>query len=219
MQLNFTKVETGQSLNFAKDFGDKIEGVVSFNLNWGTDNGQAVDLDSILVMERRTKVAIPSEPKLGFWGKTAKFFGLSSAPEEIAPQRSLTEVIYFGNRRTKGVVHHGDDRTGAFSEGEFIEIDLNQLDPSINVLTFSVLSFSGHSFGKLPFAEMKVFTGKPNQPKKGLVHHSLKEFKNSTMTVVLAQMKKIDNEWIMTAHAIESQSKSVDASPRLARAL
>lgn len=226
MQLDFNKVTTGQSLNFSKDFGDKITGKVSFNLNWGMIGGRPVDLDSIVVMESRGGIQSIQQriPKpLTFWQKVARALGFKiNQTYDILSSGSTdtsTKTVYFGNLTEQGVYHHGDDRTGAWSEGEFIEIDLDNLDPNVDTLTFTVLSFSGHDFYSLPFAEMKVFTGSPNRPVKGLVHHNLTQFKRGTRTVVLAQMKKVNGEWIITAMNKQVSDGSVSASTRLAKSI
>jgi tellurium resistance protein TerZ len=189
-------------------------------------NSRPVDLDSILVMESRGGAVTPNQrvPRpLTFWQKVARFFGLSINQTydiiSTGHTDTSTKTVYFGNLTEQGVYHHGDDRTGAWSSGEFIEIDLDKLDPNVDTLTFTVLSFSGHDFHSLPFAEMKVFTGSPSRPVKGLVHHNLTDFKRGTRTVVLAQMKKVNGEWIITAKNEQSRDGSVSASTVLAKTI
>ena len=213
--LDFSKMEVGQKLNFAKDFGTPVEGKVSFNLNWGKIGNQSVDLDSILVMESRNG-AKPFRVKrpLTMWQRVCKFFGMliNDTYDVITDgHRARTETVYFGNLHAQGVIHHGDDRTGAWAKGEFIEIDLDKLHPSIDTLTLSVLSFSGHDFSKLPFAEIKVFTGTPTSPKRGLVSHSLKNFSFGTRSVFLAQLTRdSEGNWTIEAKAVQDSTSSVD---------
>lgn len=211
MSLDFRKVETGTTLNFAKDFGSAVSGTVTFNLNWGMLNGQAVDLDAFLVMEHRgpSVTAIPKKKSL--WTRIKEFFGLKiNNSIDLARTPFLTKTIYFGKKYTTGVFHHGDDLTGADADGEFIEVNLNNIHPAVDTLTFSVLSFSGHSFGSLPFADIRVFEGEPSKPKRGLVEHKLTKFKSSTKTVVLAQLKRnAEGEWNITALDNEYRSNSV----------
>ena len=182
-----------------------MTGKVSFNVNWGKINGHSVDLDSILVMECRNGIQPANRvPRpLTFWQRVGRAIGLriNETYDMISDTNTRGDTIYFGNLRSKGVLHHGDDRTGAWAKGEFIEIDLDHLNPNVDTLTFTVLSFSGHSFSQLPFAEMKVCTGSPNRPVKGLVHHELTKFKPGTRTVVLAQMKKVNGEFCFVWHS------------------
>lgn len=214
-KLDFNKMEVGQSLNFSKDFGTPVEGKVTFNLNWGKIGSQSVDLDSILVMESRNGVQ-PQRVKrpLTFWQKVGKFLGLSinETYDILASINTLgAETVYFGNLRAQGVIHHGDDLTGASAEGEFIEIDLDKLHPGIDTLTLSVLSFSGHNFNKLPFADIKVFTGTPTSPKRGLVSHGLTSFSHGTRTVFLAQLKRdSEGKWNIEAKNIQESTSSID---------
>lgn len=225
-QLNFQKIQTGQTLNFSKDFGAKIDGIISFNLNWGQINGMAVDLDAFLVMEHRghpqqVQQAQQEFPKAkSFWERMKDIITCGEEePRSVSGLTNQSNTIYFGNKVAKGVIHHGDDRTGAWSKGEFIEIDLNKIPEHIDTLTFSVLSFSGHSFGSLPFASIKVFTGKPNQPQRGLVEHELTRFNSSTMTVVIARMMKINGEWTIEARSDENRCRSTSDVTRFCKGI
>lgn len=211
--MNFNKVTTGTSLNFSKDFGSAIKGTVSFNLNWGMINNRPVDLDAFLVMESRG-VTTQSEPikKESIGSKLKNFLGLkiNETINMVGSNNSKANTIYFGNKRTVGVLHHGDDLTGANAKGEFIEVDLSKLPVEIDTLTFAVLSYSGHNFSELPFAVIKLHEGSPVNPIRGLVEHELTKFNKSTKTLVLAQLRKNNlGEWIVTALDKESNNSSV----------
>lgn len=201
--MNFEKVTPGQTLNFAKDFGTSISGVLSFNLNWGQINGAAVDLDAILVTKSSGK-PVEAVKKAGFM---SKLFG---GKDEVSTQAGIDKTYYFGNKTGAGVKHQGDDRTGAEDKGEYIEVDLSKLPPHVDELVFSVISFSNHNFSDLPFASIEVFTGSPGKPGRGLVSMELTEFKRSTKAVVLAKVKRnTAGEWEVTGLNVEGTEGSV----------
>ena len=212
--FNFTKVETNQTFNFSKEYG-VTGGIVSFNLNWPEHRGQAVDLDAFLVMENRdgTTETIPGK-KYGWFSKT--FLGKVDTPDTHRQVGGFKDTIYFRKLHGRGVIHHGDDTTGAWADGEFIEVDLDNIPPYVNTLTFAVLSFSGHKFSDLDYASIKVFTGKPNAPQRALMEHCLKSFSRSTQTVVLAQMKKNSaGEWELTTLNDQSPNTRVEGVSQL----
>lgn len=214
MALDFKKVDTGTTLNFTKDFGEIVSGKVTFNLNWGKINGRSVDLDAFLVMEARDRTpkqpqVVPVEPSTVDRLKSMFGMKLTKTIDLVASSDFNTKTVYYGNLQERGVVHHGDDLTGAWAKGEYIEVDLDKLNPNIDTLTFSVLSFSGHRFCDLPFASIQVFRGTPKQQILGLIEHELTQFKPDTKTVVMAQLKRNTQfEWELTALKQESSSKS-----------
>lgn len=221
MSLNFTKVETNQTLNFAKDFGEAVTGVISGNLNWGKINGRSVDLDSILVMKSSGQpvAAQTTVKKAGF---ISKLFGgkdeVVTTPASNGGRPGIKDTIYFGNLKGQGVKHHGDDLTGAWAKGEYIEVDLNALPSDVDELVFSVISFSGHNFADLPFASFELFTGTPNRQGRGLISYELTEFSRGVKACVMAQVKKnAQGEWEVTAKKIEGHSGSVNAAKELSK--
>lgn len=223
--LNFSKVTVGQTLNFAKDFGEAVSGILSFNLNWGQINGRSVDLDAILVTKSNGQPVPATSPtttvkKAGFLGKLfgqkdeVVTSGGSSASRGGRP--GVRETFYFGKKTGQGVKHHGDDLTGASAKGEFIEVDLDKLPADIDELIFSVISFSGHNFNDLPFASIEAFTGSPRRPGRGLISMELTQFGNGTKAVVLAKVKKnAAGEWEVTGLQSEGRDGSVSGATKL----
>lgn len=216
--LNFTKVEPGQTLNFSKDFGNAVSGIITFNLNWGMIDGRAVDLDAILVTKSGGAVVPATQvvKKAGFFKKLLGGSDEVSGNSGYTSAAGVKECYYFGNKTGKGVKHHGDDLTGASAKGEYIEVDLDSLPSDIDELVFSVISFSGHSFSKLPFASIEIFTGSPARQGKGLVAMELTKFASSTKALVLAKVKKnAAGEWEVTGLNVEGSSGSVTSAKQL----
>ena len=216
-KFNFTKIQTGQQFNFSKDYGVSATTTISFNLNWGMIGNEAVDLDAFLVLEQRNGKPEIIKGKKASW--LSKLFGGKDEPDTVRGGSAFVDTVSFRKLQTAGVLHHGDDTTGAWSDGEFIEINLGSLDPRVNTLTFAVLSFSGHKFKDIPFAEIKVFTGKPDDPRRPLVEHCLKQFSANTQTVVLGQMvRKADGTWDFQAMNGQSPNKNVSGVTQVCKA-
>lgn len=230
--LNFAKVTPGQTLNFAKDLGEAVSGILSFNLNWGKIGGRSVDLDAILVTKSSgqpyaAQAAVAPTTTIKKAGIFSKLFGgkdevVTEGGRPATPAGTsvpgVKEVYYFGNKTGTGVKHHGDDLTGASAKGEYIEVNLDTLPANVDELVFSVISFSGHEFTSLPFASIEVFTGPPSRPGKGLVSMELTEFSAGTKAVVLAKVKKnADGEWEVTGLHIEGRSGSVNTAKEMSR--
>ncbi len=212
--LDFRKAEVGTAINFAKDLDEPVlEGVITFNLNWGKVNGQSVDLDAVARFEARNPS--PDHRARTCLGRIKEnLFGRE-------PERKYQDVtIYYGNLGTQGVLHHGDDLTGSWAKGEYIEIDLGKIDPRIDTITLGVLSYSGHAFNTLPFASISVFTGPPTAPRRGVVETELVNFESRTKSVVMAQLKRNSmGEWTFMAHGIELTGHSVSALSQSMRKL
>lgn len=246
-QLNFAKVVPGQTLNFAKDLGETVSGILTFNLNWGKIGGNSVDLDAILVTKSKgqpypareavapTTSVVKKASTLGklFGGKDTVVTtpGTPYVPAGVSTP-GLKETLYFGTRKDSvrlfgtskplpaipGALHHGDDLTGSSAKGEYIEVHLDKLPADVDELVFSVISFSGDNFADLPFASIEIFTGAPSNPGKGLVSMELTQFNNGTKAVVLAKVSKnVSGEWEITGLKLEGSSGSVYEAERLSK--
>lgn len=212
-QLNFEKVEVGTKLNFSKDLGvTASENVLTFNGNWGKINNRPVDLDVVLVL-KDTSGNVVSKPK----GFLKSLFGSSdTAPTAGTIVDSYYTRLLGGKEVGPGIKHHGDDTTGSSDGGEFIEVDTDKLPENVNELVFSIFSFSGHSFGALPFASVKVHTGAYDNPGRGLVSMDLTGFSSSTKTVAVAKfVKNSSGEWVFEAIQNESSKGSISEVKRL----
>lgn len=210
-QLDFTKAEVGTSLNFSKDLGvTASENVLTFNGDWGMINGRSVDLDVVLVL-KDTSGNTSTKPA-GFF---KSLLGGKTSSSSTIVDTYYTRLL--GGKETgPGIKHHGDDTTGSSAGGEFIEVDTNKLPSNVNELVFSIFSFSGHAFGDLPFASVKVHTGTPTAPGRGLVSMDLTGFKSSTKAIAVAKFTKNSaGEWIFKAIKEEGTRGSVAEVQRL----
>lgn len=187
--LNFQKATQGSSLNFQKDMGvDITNSNLVINVNWG---GRA-DLDSCLALISGNST---TPAKKGFFSKLLGG-GSSSGPGNL---KSFTHCFGLSAGRGDGVKHHGDDTTGSWSDGEFIEIDMSKLGSDVTEIIPSVLSYDGTDMSNLPHAKMMVYLGTKNSVSKPLFEVDLTGMSNSTRGAQFGKLvKNSAGEWVWT---------------------
>lgn len=191
-QLNFTKASAGTSLNFAKDLGvDMSNSNIVINIDWGNLNGRSVDLDSCLAVITRST----SEPvKKGFFAKL-----LGGNESSNSKLKSFVHCFDLHSGATDGIKHHGDDTTGSWSGGEFIEINTSKLGNDVLELIPSVLAYSNVNMSELPFAHMRVYVGTKSRVDQPLFEVDLTGMSSSVRGAQFGKLVKNDSgEWIWT---------------------
>lgn len=184
-QLNFSKVAQGSSLNFAKDLSVDISSSnLVINIDWGKLDGRSVDLDSCLAL------VSAGSAKPGLLGR---MFGGSSDP------KAFVHCFDKSCGANDGVYHHGDDTTGSWAGGEFIEVDMSKLGSDIAAIIPSVLSYSNTDMSRLPFAHMKVYIGTKAKVEKPLFEVDLTGMNSSVRGAQFGKLvKNSDGEWVWT---------------------
>lgn len=144
MAINLQK---GQRISLEKSNGSKLQNVC-VGINWG---------------------AIEKKGLFGF-GATKEAVDLDASCALFDETKKLTEVIYFGNLRSKdgSVKHSGDDLTGDMAgddglDNEVITLDFSMLKPQISYVAFVLNSFRGQDFGTIPFASIRIYEGTPKR--------------------------------------------------------
>lgn len=199
--LNFQKAAQGSSLNFTKDLGldfsKSLGGNIMINLNWGTNNAtRSVDIDLALALVNVGAASQVKKP--GLFGK------LIGRKDEVVVNtnaRSVKSFVHCFSRdcaNGDGITHHGDDTTGAWSDGEFIEIDPTKIGSDVNELLPSILSFSGHRLKDLPFAHMKVYIGTKNVVSKPLFEVDLTNLSSGDMGAQFGKLVRTEDGWEWT---------------------
>lgn len=205
--LNFNKVSEGSTLNFTKDRNIDLgsAGNIMINLNWGVPAGAgSVDLDSSLTLISSGAAAAPSTGLLG------RMFGAAKAA--VVGKGISAFVHCFDKSCGKGVKHHGDDRTGSWASGEFIEIDATKLESNICEIVPGILSYSGHDMSTLPFAHVRVYLGTKDRVDVPLFEADLKAVPRGTMGAVFGKLTKNEaGEWSWTTQQKLSSARSFDA--------
>lgn len=193
--LNFQKASQGSSLNFTKDLGldfsKSLGGNIMINLNWGTNAAtRSVDIDlALAVIQTTTEVK-----KAGFM---SKLFG----GKDSEAGRKVKGFVHCFDKvcsRGDGIIHHGDDTTGAWSDGEFIEIDPTKIGADVQELLPSILSYSNHRLKDLPFAHMKVYIGTKNSVVKPLFEVDLTNLNSSDKGAQFGKLVRSGDSWEWT---------------------
>ena len=178
-------LEKGQRISLEKNNGSKLQNVC-VGINWG---------------------AIEKKGLFGF-GSSKEAVDLDASCALYTENKQLSEVIYFGNLKSKNgsVKHSGDDLTGDMGgddglDNEIITIDLGQLDASVSYVAFVLNSFRGHDFGTIPFASIRIYEGTTKRVNEVFAKYDIANgaaFKGS-VSMVLGVFYKKNGEWKFNA--------------------
>lgn len=109
------------------------------------------------------------------WGAIRRrgLFGIGGSIEKIdldstvllydANKNCIGEVAYY-NLNAPGIHHSGDDRSGDTNgndglDNETIEVRLNELDPRVEYIAFTLNNFTHQTFGEIPYMGLRIYTG------------------------------------------------------------
>lgn len=116
------------------------------------------------------------------------------------------ETIYFGNLRTIGVTHYGDNLTGdGDGDDEVIEIRLSELKPEVEQLIFIINSYRGQTFNEIDNCFCRLVNKDNNEE---LAMFKLKEHGNFS-AMIMAKLYKHNGEWKMAAIGKPADGKTV----------
>lgn len=101
-----------------------------------------------------------------------------------ADKNCIGEVAYY-NLSAPGIRHSGDDRSGDTNGNETIEVCLNELDPRIEYIAFTLNNFTHQTFGEIPYMGLRIYTGdqvqrNTNTPVNVLAKFNLEDDKEGT---------------------------------------
>lgn len=204
--LNFNKVSQGSSLNFSKDLGldfsKGLGGNIMINLNWETN--QSVDIDlalAVIAGGNTAPVVVEKVEKAGFFSKLVG--GKDKVTTETLPANGRTLKSFphcFSKSCAKGdgIIHHGDDTTGAWSDGEFIEIDPSKIGADVMELIPSILSYSRHQLNSLKSADLKVYIGTKNKVVTPLFQADLTNLKSGDLSAQFGKLVRDGASWTWT---------------------
>lgn len=94
-------------------------------------------------------------------------FGIGGSVEKVdldstvdANKNCIGEVAYY-NLSAPGIRHSGDDRSGDTNglDNETIEVCLNELDPRVEYIAFTLNNFTHQTFGEIPYMGLRIYTG------------------------------------------------------------
>ena len=115
--------------------------------------------------------------------------------------RSDADFIFYNNKTANGVEHTGDNRTGeGDGDDELIKITLDQIDPDVNYLSFTVTidqaAERGQNFGMVENAYIRVFDMDTGTE---LIRYDLSEDYSTQTALVVGELYKNNGEWKFNA--------------------
>ena len=144
------------------------------------------------------------------WGQISRggFMGFFGSKESVDLDASAImyddkgnhiETIYYGNKRSDGVKHSGDDRSGdAFADdkdNETITFELDKLNPKVAKIALVLVSFSGQEFSILPYAGLRIYDTTKNKEILGSANVSADEQYRNKCSMIFGILSKESGTW------------------------
>ena len=112
-----------------------------------------------------------------------------------------TNFIYYGNLKTQGVEHTGDNLTGeGDGDDEQIKVTLNEVPQDVDKIAFTVTIYDAEkrrqTFGQVSNAFIRVVDANTNQE---LVRYDLGEDYSIETAIVVAELYRNGTEWKFNA--------------------
>ena len=189
MAINLAK---GQKINLKKDNGSDLTSFC-IGANWG-----AIEAAGF------------------FGGKKKKAVDLDLSAGTFDSNKNLIDVLYFGNLRTAGITHSGDDTTGDVDgddglDNEVIQINLSQIPANIDNVVFVLNSFQGQDFATIPFASIRLYEGTPERVNNIVATYNVAsdaEFAGF-VSMVLGKLYRRNGEWKFSAIGEPTKDKKL----------
>ncbi|MFK5977228.1 MAG: TerD family protein [Sulfurovum sp.] len=179
MAINLAK---GQKINLKKDNGSDLNSFC-IGANWGA-----------------------IETKGLFGGKKKKAVDLDLSAGVFDSNKNLSQVVYFGNLKTAGVTHSGDDTTGDMDgddglDNEVIQINLSQIPADIDNIVFVLNSFRGQDFATVPFASIRLYEGTPSRVNEIVATYNIASDAKFAgfVSMILGKLYRRNGEWKFSA--------------------
>lgn len=161
-------------------------------------------------------------------GLSKLYFGSNWGAIQHRGLFGIGEVAYY-NLSAPGIRHSGDDRSGDTNgndglDNETIEVCLNEPDPRVEYIAFTLNNFTHQTFGEIPYMGLRIYTGdqvqrNTNTPVNVLAKFNLEDGKEGTkisdkQAVILGIAYKKDGEWRFKAVGEFGGWTSIDAMKR-----
>jgi len=184
----------GQKINLKKSNGDNLNSFC-VGANWG-----AIEKKGIFGTK---KVAVDLDLSAGIF----------------TSNKSLKETVYYGNLKSSGVTHSGDDLTGDIDgddglDNEVIEINLSSIPSDIESIVFVLNSFQQQDFSTIPFASIRLYEGTPTRVNEEVATYNIasdSKFAGFT-SMILGKLYKRNGEWKFSAIGEPTKDTSLKAT-------
>ena len=179
MAINLAK---GQKINLKKDNGSDLNSFC-VGANWGA-----------------------IETKGLFGGTKKKAVDLDLSVGIFDANKNLAQVVYFGNLKSAGVTHSGDDTTGDIDgddglDNEVIQINLSQIPSDIEHVVFVLNSYQGQDFATVPFASIRLYEGTPSRVNEVVATYNIASDTKFAgfVSMILGKLYRRNGEWKFSA--------------------
>lgn len=131
------------------------------------------------------------------------------------------DIIYFNNKKGKGIKHSGDDLEGDIggddgSDNEVISIDLSKVDSRARHLAILLNSYRLQDFKDIPFASARIYEGSPNHPTKVHAKYNIakdEQFAGS-FCIIVGSFYKHNDTWKFQAIGKATPDHNIDEMVR-----
>ena len=178
MAINLAK---GQKINLKKDNGSDLNSFC-VGANWG-----AIEEKGFFGTK---KVSVDLDPSAGIFDSN----------------KNLSQVVYFGNLKSAGVSHSGDDTTGDVDgddglDNEVIQINISQIPADIDNIVFVLNSYRGQDFATIPFASIRLYEGTPSRVNEVVATYNIASDAKFSgfVSMILGKLYRINGEWKFSA--------------------
>ena len=144
--------------------------------------------------------------KKGIFGTKKEAVDLDFSVGIFDNNKNLSEVIYFGNLKSSGIIHSGDDRTGDVDgddglDNEVIQINLGQIPANIENVVFVLNSYQGQDFATIPFASIRLYEGTPSRVNEIVATYNIASDGKFAgyVSMILGKLYKRNGEWKFSA--------------------
>jgi len=155
--------------------------------------------------------------KKGFFGTKTVAVDLDASCAVFDANKKLLDVVYFGQLKSTGIQHSGDDRTGDTDgddglDNEVINVNLSQLPANADQVVFVLNSFSGDDFKTIPFASIRLYEGTPTRVDS---IHAVYDIANDakfagSVSMVLGKLYKHNGTWKFSALGETTNDKKLE---------
>jgi len=190
MAINLAK---GQRINLKKDNGSDLTSFC-IGANWGA-----------------------IETKGLFGGKKKKAVDLDLSVGTFDSNKNLVDVVYFGNLKTAGISHSGDDTTGDIDgddglDNEVIQINLSQIPSNIDNVVFVLNSYQGQDFATIPFASIRLYEGTPDRVNNIVATYNVASDAQFSgfVSMILGKLYRRNGEWKFSAIGEPTRDKKLE---------
>jgi tellurium resistance protein TerZ len=144
--------------------------------------------------------------KKGFFGTKTVAVDLDASCAIFDANKKLLDIVYFGNLKSVGIQHSGDDLVGDTDgddglDNEVINVNLSHLPPNAEQVVFVLNSFSGDDFKTIPFASIRLYEGTPDRVDS---IHAVYDIANDpkfagSVSMILGKLYKHNGNWKFSA--------------------